>query len=571
MSESRPPHLLTANQPAAAPWAQAVSQVLADRDPGEEQAWSGDAREVIAALQGLVDSGGCVATGVNGTFLPVERMRAFQHAPPYEMGKPVDPASMAKHGVCLIGADAIWVVPLATLTYLPGRQGAPAERVVFHLAPGAMVRGQHTSPGEPKALYFTGTPILLTDASMDVEWLLSPGIDIKDLDALGEVVRGGRRASFEPMKDRISREQGIAQIRQAYERHRGPKPRALRQDDVDVIVRVALQVGLLPNLELVHAATGGRGSPNSVYPKIHDAVARIAPPNAPSAEDIDPALVAAWDTLRRAAAAAGQAVLAREREDLATQLEALGSDRAALAVRERDLIAAETATKAHIADLSGLLTSRDSEIKTAQTRLAAESKLLTRRTEELERLQRKHTEMKTELRLATDRADAAKQTAEVVSAEADARIETLTTAERAQLQAIARLEAERDGLQIAIDKASRAHAALAASHATLQQTADGLRDALATARAEAAAASDAAREARQACDAALAEADDQRQRAESDKNDLRDRVTILAGQLAEARAEQRAAQRERDRLDELVARWGGPAPAPLETTPGDAS
>lgn len=332
----------TSAQHAAVPdWATAVAEVLGDLNPREDHIWD-DAQAVTDALMTLAGTGRAVATYPGHAVLPVTSVRATRQAEPgftrYGDSTKGRAQSLADTAFALQSEAATWIVSVATLTYVAPRRGQPAERALFHLWLGDVKGAPFIHEDLPKAVHFGGRQaLLLADSDFDTDWLVRDGIDLTQADEIGKALRGDRpRHSYVSPDEQARKQEAIASVQAAYLAHRGPRPRALSQPDVDVIVREGLAHGLLINLELVHAVTDGRGSPNAIYPKLADAMGRLAP-RRPAADEVDPALRALWESLRAEAIVAATTALEPERSALAADQAALARAQAALVEeRERD-------------------------------------------------------------------------------------------------------------------------------------------------------------------------------------------------------------------------------------------
>lgn len=445
---------------------------------------------------------------------------------------------------------------IAAFTYLPPRPGAPAERVVFHLRlgevrPGAFIHGQALAT--PTLSFGSGGHLLLADAELDIGWLLYPKVDADDLDALGEAVRGRPRQGYVDPAVRMAKEQAIAEVRAAYLANRGDMPRAVTQEDVDVIVRAGLAHGLLINLELVHAATDNRGSPNAVYPKLADAMHRLAP-RRPADDAADPLLREVWAKLTSAAAAHAEESLAPERAALATERQALADAHAELAAeRERDSRAA--------AERQQLLERLDAELAAARTRVESLTHVERGQAQELASLRAERDS--TQAQLAETRRRLAASDAELaeVRKERDRLQADLELHQRTSAAATARAAAQLEERTAELASARRAAEALEYELQTSEQAQSDLRAALATAEQ---ALSDAQRRSAQlaerlaSAEATVADRDrEHRQaaiqlRAQLEASEAS--ASTLKGELITLAADHQAVVRERDRLDQLLAR-----------------
>lgn len=369
--------VITQDTSAPSPWAAAVANALGNRAATEECEWRDDANALYAALEALVASGRCVAYSPGLTPLGVQAIaRATTNLFGFNGGHISSSTNETKHlAIALQGESDTWIATATCLTYLPARPGAPAERTLFQLSvPTSSTNAfiNEVSLGKlGHALYLGRTAVLLADRELDVPWLLSANnIDVTDLDGLGEAVRHSRRASYVSPEERASKERAIAAIRDMYEKQRGPKPRPLSESDVDVIVDAALDRGLLPNLELIHAVTGGRGSPNQTYPKIHAAVFRRANRQARAEHDLDPGLLDVWNRIRNAAISAAEKAIAPLRDELVTEKAELAAEKVDLVARERDLRAKSEALKSVQDDLNQKLDEREKTIRRLEGELA---------------------------------------------------------------------------------------------------------------------------------------------------------------------------------------------------------
>ena len=541
-------------------WSEAVSAVLGDRDPHREQAFDTDATVVIAALKALVATGRCVATGPNAAFQPIRTLRV---AAQDEAGAALRPSTkrterdFAHWAIALEGERGSWIANVTAMTYLPSRRGAPAERVVFHLALGRVLGHPfiHDAHLADPQLQFASGWLLLTEADLDVPWLLS-GVDPTDLDSLGEAVMGKPRASFVPVEERRRKEEAIAAVRAAYLAHRGDMPRALRQDDVDVIVRTGLDYGLLINLDLVHSATGGRGSPNAVYPKLADAMQRLAPRRA-STTDVDPALLALWQQLGQAATAAAEEALVPARHAPEEERAAVAAERAQLQAERAQDERATAERQRHLAHMTQAL-------EEAHARIDSLANVERGQLVEIEGLKHDRTSLQQQLTVASDELTALRITHARVVEERDRARTELTQRERAH--ATERERAADEQAALAADLAREATAARErlAEVTGLQQelttTHAALQDSLVAQRAAEATCVDQADQlarltadklaAEKAATAANRELATWRQR----HDEVAEARIHASGELANLRAEHQAVTRERDRLDRLLAR-----------------
>lgn len=559
MARSIPP-------PKPPTWADAVRTVLAGRDATREQLIAGDADQLQTALEALIATGRCRASDGHGRSLAVRHLRAANQQPmapgpmPRTYAKRTasdDPAKDPQwRAFALEGDDGAFVINIAALTYLPARRGAPAERVVFHIRLGEVRPGAFLNEpalATPSLFFGRGGHLLLADAELDIGWLLYPKVDPDDLDALGEAVRGRPREGYVDPAVRQAKEEAIAAVRAAYQAHRGPQPRAVTQEDIDVIVRTGLAHGLLVNLELVHAATDNRGSPNSVYPKLADAMHRLAP-RRPADDEADPVLREVWATLKSAAKSLAEEGLAPERAALATEREALAEAQATLAAeRERDSRAA--------AERQQLLERLDAELAAARTRVESLTHVERGQAQELASLRAERDSAQAQLaetrrRLAASDAELAEVKKERDRLQADFERHQRTSAAATE-RAAAQLE-ERTAELVSTRRAAEA---LEQQLHTAEQAQSDLRAALATAEQ---ALSDAQRRSAQlaerlaAAEAAVADRDREHQqaatqlRAQLEASEAR--ASTLKGELITVAADHQAVVRERDRLDQLLAR-----------------
>lgn len=466
--------------PSVSPWATSVAGVLGSRAAQEEHQWEADADELFAALAALVASGRCRlhAPGLQPMDVVAIERTTFGRLPQGRASSPEPASNDPSHfAVCFRsaaekGEGVTWILAPRRLTYLPARAGSPAERVLFQLlAPvGPENAFIHADARHDlgRTYRLSHTAVLLADRDLDVAWmLLANKIEATDIDGLGEAVRHSRRASYVSPEERASKERAIAAIRDAYEKRRGPKPRPLSQDDVDVIVDAALDRGLLPNLELIHAVTGGRGSPNQTYPKVHDAVARRARREARAESDIDAGLLDVWNRLRDAAIAAAEKALAPARLELADANAEVAAARQDLSARERDLAAATQALKDVQADLTAKLDERERTIRKFESELAKANRDLSQAQRQLGLLKNDTEKLEARCKAAEeerDRERAARRLAQDERDEArrnlDALDERCTEADRAANEAEGRcgeLEATAAGLQqaLAIEQAQQ--------------------------------------------------------------------------------------------------------------------
>lgn len=471
--------------PAPSAWTAAVAAVLGSRDPAADHVFD-DVESVTQALTALAATGRLVATYPGQALLPVSEARAAPQSEPgfsrFRDGAKGATRPLADTAFALLGADATWVVNVAALTYVAPRRGQPAERAVFHLWLGALKGVPFIHDTLPRALHFAGhQALVLAESDLDVGWLLRDGVDVSQAEEIGKALRGERpRAGYVPPELRKKKDDAIAAVRAAYLAHRGPRPRALAQPDIDVIVREGLAHGLLINLELVHAVTEGRGSPNAVYPKLADAMGRLAPRRPPD-DDIDPALRAVWAQLQEAAKAAAAASLAPEREAIAAERAALEADRTAL-----------------------------------EAERAQEARANAERTHHLERLE-----------------------TELVSARE--RIESFVNVERGQAQEVARLSAERNALQGQLTDAGAALAVLQAEHTAQREAHER---ALSAERELTTAERDAAASARELAAAQIRDLNDRLAAARRETDSKLTELQATDRQVAELREALAAAQRE---------------------------
>lgn len=553
------------SQPKPPPsWADAVARVLGDRDPQCEQALEADPDTVKAALEALVATGRCLVTGPHGRFMPVTGLRdEVQNRPGFGPNrKKPDPKALPDQAFALEGDNGSWIFNVTRLTYLPPRRGAPAARVVFHLQLGPVIGHpflHHRELAEPQLL-FGGGWLLLTDADLDVPYLLGGDVNPADLDSLGEAVRGRPRVGYVAPAERLRKEDALAAVKTAYLAHRGPVPRALQQQDVDIIVRTGLEHGLLINLDLVHAATDGRGSPNAVYPKLADAMWRLAPGRT-TTDDIDPTLVTLWAQLRTAAAASAEELMAPQRDQLDIERAALEAEREDLqAERDQD---ARAATERHHQQAR-----LEQELAQARERIESLSNVERGQASEIASLSAERTALRSQLADATH--VAAGLRAELATGrEAQDTLKT-SLAQHLQDAAAARARAESTEVDLTAqrDRAITAGAEQTHRREAVEKMHANTAEALEASQREVARALDelAAEKARST--ALRAEADTARKESDTTITTLRRQLAAQTKQLslqdaalATSRAEHQAVQRERDRLDALLSRLGAPPPA----------
>lgn len=562
MARSTPPAA-----PAAPPtWADAVRTVLDGRDATCEQPIAGDADQLQAALEALIATGRCRASDGHGRSLAVRHLRAANQQPmapgplPRTYAKrtaPDDPAKDPQWRAFALEGDAgAFVINIAALTYLPARRGAPAERVVFHIRLGEVRPGAFLNDpalAAPSLFFGRGGHLLLADAELDIGWLLYPKVDPDDLDALGEAVRGRPREGYVDPAVRQAKEEAIAAVRAAYQDHRGPQPRAVTQEDIDVIVRTALAHGLLVNLELVHAATDNRGSPNSVYPKLADAMHRLAP-RRPADDEADPVLREVWSTLKSAAKSLAEESLAPERAALATEREALAEAQAALAAeRERDSRAA--------AERQQLLERLDTELAAARTRIESLTDVERGQAQELASLRAERDGLQARLAEARQRSDASEAELVEVSSARDRTQTELERQQRASAAAAEQAAAQLEQRTAELASARQTAEALQRQLRTAEQAHGDLRAALATAERAVADADARSVQLTERLAAAEASAAERRREHQQAVTQLRTqleaseaRASTLQAELLTASANHQAVMRERDRLDQLLAR-----------------
>ena len=555
--------------PAAPPtWADAVRTVLDGRDATREQLIAGDADHLQAALEALIATGRCRASDGYGRSLAVRHLRATSQEPitPGTLKPgPEEPSNEPRWRAFALEGDAgSFVINIAAFTYLPPRPGAPAERVVFHLRlgevrPGAFIH--HQALATPTLSFGSGGHLLLADAELDIGWLLYPKVDADDLDALGEAVRGRPRQGYVDPAVRMAKEKAIAEVRAAYLANRGDTPRAVTQEDVDVIVRAGLAHGLLINLELVHAATDNRGSPNAVYPKLADAMHRLAP-RRPADDEADPLLREVWAKLTSAAAAHAEESLAPERAALATERQALADAHAELAAeRERDSRAA--------AERQQLLERLDADLAAARTRIESLTNVERGQAQELASLRAERDSTQAQLAETRQRLAASDAGRAEVSKERDRLQADLEQHLRAGAAAAEQAAAQLQERTAELASTRRAAEALEQQLRAAEEAHGDLRAKLAT--AEQALADAQGRSARlaerlAAAEAAVADRDREHQqaatqlRAQLEASDSR--AATLHAELLTVTANHQAVMRERDRLDQLLARL-----APADITP----
>ncbi len=544
-------------------WAEVVAQILGKRERHEDHVFE-DARTVSTALQALVASGRAVATYPGQGVLPVTTVRTTHQAEP-GLGRFRSPAkdaaaSLADTAFALESDTATWIANVATLTYVAPRRGQSLDRAVFHLWLGPLKGVPFIHEQLPKALHFAGKQaLLLADSDHDVEGLLRQGVDVTQAEEIGQALRGEReRRGYVPPDERARKEQATAAVRAAFLAHRGPRPRALAQADIDVIVREGLAQGLLISLELVHAVTDGRGSPNAVYPKLADAMGRLAP-RRPAADDVDPALRALWDTLRGDATTAATAALQPERDALAADQAALASAQAALAAeREQDARVAAERERQH--------QRLEAELVSARDRIESLVNIERGQAQDIARLDAEGAALRAQLQdAAASRAEVQRELAELQAAH----VALQATLAQARTEAGAARDAAAAQLADATTRLAHVTALAEARHEALQQASAALPP-LRTALAEAQAAAAEATRARRTVEEALAE---QRVAAARERTDHAaaaagwqerlDRLTQEAAAqeraLAALDGQHRVVVRERDRLDRLLVRLR-PAP-----------
>ncbi|AIF48194.1 DNA-binding protein [Dyella japonica] len=361
-------HLLTTR------WDAAVLAATAGASTDGDVVWTPfDA--VCTLLQRLIDTGRCVAwyadkLSEHGVCcVPLATLAVTARVPMGIAPRAIDPKNPADHAIALGGDGRTLVLSPRALTYLPGR--TPAQSGFQLLAGEPPMRIPF--PQATDALQFPkGQALLLVDAALDVPDLLRRAGDLTDLselDGVQQAFAGGHRASYQPLHERVAQEDALARIRARYEAVRGPTPRPLSQVDVDAIVEAALDLGQVPSLKLVHGVTEGRGSPNQVYPKIADAMARLSPARRARPPDVPKGFWDAWQTLQAAATETGQRALDGERATLDIEREALRQAQDQFAQAQAAAASANDERERHLATLQQELR----EAKDASERLQNEA------------------------------------------------------------------------------------------------------------------------------------------------------------------------------------------------------
>lgn len=562
-SKSAKPH----RRPVSDAWAMAVAQILGDRDPSADHALDA-VPTVTAALKALAESGRLVATYPGQALLSVTSVHVARQSEPgftrFDSPEATRQLRLSDVAFALEGPSATWQISVATLTYIAPRRGQPASRALFHVWLQDVKGAPFIHKQPPNLLGFGGKQaLLLADSDVDTDWLIRDGVDVTQADEIAQALRGDRRSFYVSPDEQIRKQEAIAAVEAAYLAHRGPRPRALAQPDIDVIVREGLAHGLMINLELVHAVTDGRGSPNAIYPKLADAMGRLAP-RRPAGDDIDPALRSLWDSLRSEATKAADAALEPARAELEATKAELAAATAALAA-ERDQDARAAAERArHLERL-------EAELSKARERIDSLNNIELGRAQEVAQLTAERDALRGQL---TDKAAAlsALQTEQAAEREAHARAlnaeRELAAAERdaaasaqvlAAAQADERLATFRRESETKI--AELEEVARDAVTKLREVLADGQREKAEADRRHAAVEQRLA-ELRRAADAAAAQHASERasMRAQIDK--ALSEAANAQRALSTLEGEHRAVVRERDRLDQLLARL-----APADITP----
>ncbi|MEY2161689.1 DNA-binding protein [Rhodanobacter sp. FW106-PBR-LB-2-11] len=331
----------------------------------------------------------------------------------------------------------------------------------------------------------------------------------------------------------------------------------------------AIAIGLQPTVAMLTRVLG-RGSASTLHLLLKAFYRRAVPEGllpgaeAAPAHDVPPAFLALLDQLRATARAEGEAAPAPQRAALAEREAAAEAREAALAadqtalVKEREEVAnVEKERARYVSHLEAQLAEATRERNEARNIVAGHEALIHR----------------LEAEAAAAREQQADLAARTAAELARARDEhgALAATEREQLQALARLESERDALALAredlVDRLAQLQRA-----ATAEREAAERRFAAAEAEAETRVRDqarwfDSHQQTVDDLDRAYRALEEMRSRTDALRGKLETAQSDLAAQgqaLAAARAAQSAVQQERDHLATLVSRLGGTPSTPAK-------
>jgi len=564
---------------ARAAWLAVIDQ-LTEGHPDVRRTWSGD--DAVAALEAVGGPGQSVVA-LSGRLLgDVAAPTRLQDVERFgEINFTVETTPTGETVLAMPSTTGrIWLAP-AALTYLP----CPASPVdgVFVLTVADAVAAP---PGQklPFGAYLErpsgaglhprwvagGLVLAHTGSRVETSALEVPGEAWFDFPAL--VRWAGRLLDTPPPRttaEGLDDPAVLDTLTEALTRYRAATG-AVRhgakatQGDVNAIARAAIASGLQPTVAMLTRVLG-RGSASTLHPLLKGYFRRAVPdgllPGAevPAPSDVPPAFFALLDQLRAAAKADVDQALAPQRAALAER-------EAAAAAREAELTAAQAdleQTRAHQASAEQ---ERARYVAHLETQLAE----VTLAREQAQNVATGHEALIH--RLEADATTARERYAELQQRmdselnRAREEIRTLTAADRSHLQAIARLETERDAVTTARDQLVSALDQHQREAATARE--DAVRH-----LADAQAVGEAHRQAREAAERSAARWQEEHEQVRTaltaqqhGADALRTRLEDITAELAEqrqaqaaVRAEIAALRQERDRLDSLLRLGASPA------------